>query len=131
MKKVSLILAMLALALALGLVLAGCDMGVDESELGYRVTVSPKYVTLAPGTTQVFTATVTATRNGKTYTGNFDKTVTWWLRYAYGRSGTVKATITPDGMLTIANDESYDFYVYASPNAKRNTSDFAFVTVSR
>jgi fibronectin type 3 domain-containing protein len=83
---------------ALLLPLTGCLIddigdGSDNGNSSVTVTVSPSSITLAKGTTQKFTATVT---------GSYSSSVTWSVE---GNSSPT-TTIDRDGLLTVAANES-------------------------
>lgn len=85
-----------------------------------KVTVSPHVVTLKPGTTQEFTATV----EGENLT---DTTVTWSI------SGNVSedTKINEDGTLTVAeNETATTIKVTAVSNYDKNVSDTVDVSIS-
>lgn len=119
MKKLRFVVPLLAtIPLAFGVFAAtnGCGgAGVDDDEGGrIAVSVSPKFVTIAPSTTQQFSATVT---------GGEDTDVTWSVVEPSGGS------VTTGGLYT-APATAGTYHVRASSQANPAVSDTASVTVS-
>ena len=79
-----------------------------------NVTVTPNSITLSPGTTQSFTATVTGTTN---------TTVTWSVQESLG--GTIDST----GLYTSPQNASGTFHVVATSQANPAAAGIAAVTV--
>lgn len=83
--RYSSLVAFLGIAVATGLILAGCGGGGGGSA-DVAVTISPESANVATGGTQTFTATVTGTGN---------RSITWSIR-----EGAAGGTITSTGSNT-------------------------------
>jgi Bacterial Ig-like domain (group 2) len=114
-----------AFALAIAAVMGfwGCGGGSDPPRSStptptpspsISVTVTPNSITLSPGTTQSFTATVTGTTN---------TAVTWSVQESVG--GTIDST----GLYTAPQNSSGTFHVVATSQANSAAKGMAAVTI--
>ena len=113
----------IALAIAAVMGVWGCGGGSDPPRSStptptpspsISVTVTPNSITLSPGTTQSFTATVTGTTN---------TAVTWSVQESVG--GTIDST----GLYTAPQNSSGTFHVVATSQANPASMGIAAVTV--